>query len=61
MSRRFFTALAAAIGILMVAYGMIRDKDLVFVIGLVILVGVYIVIRREIKASLKDTSSQRPD
>lgn len=58
MSKRSLTALATAIGILMVGYGMIRDQDLLFVIGLVIVIGAYIVIRSEIKASLKGKSSQ---
>ncbi|MBW2063858.1 MAG: hypothetical protein JRJ03_02875 [Deltaproteobacteria bacterium] len=59
MSKKTFAVFATAFGVLTVAYGMIRDNDLLFVIGLIIVIAAYLVIRKEMKASLKDDSSER--
>jgi hypothetical protein len=43
-------------GILAVSYGMIRDNDTVFIIGLLLVIGGYLLIRRKLKESIKRRS-----
>jgi hypothetical protein len=45
-----------AIGILAVAYGMIKDNDAVFIMGLIFVIGGYLLIRRKLKESIKRRS-----
>ena len=45
--------LICVVGVAAVAYGMSRDNDPVFVLGLVFIVAGYLLIRRELKASLR--------
>ena len=42
-------SLICVIGILAVSYGMLNDNDLVFIIGLVFVIGAYLLIRKRIK------------
>ena len=42
------------IGIVAVSYGMLKDNNLVFIIGLLFVIGGYLLIRRKIKAHIKD-------
>jgi hypothetical protein len=43
---------ACAAGLSAVFYGMAKDNDAVFIIGLLIIIGAYLVIRKRLKASL---------
>jgi len=43
-----------AIGIVAVSYGVARDADAVFIIGIVFVIAGYLLIRRRIKEHIKD-------
>ena len=43
-------------GILMVSYGMIKDNNLIFSVGLMFVIGGYLIIRKKMKASIQDRS-----
>jgi hypothetical protein len=43
---------ACATGLSAVFYGMAKDNDVVFIIGLLLVIGAYLVIRKRLKASL---------
>ena len=53
MSEKVLTVIICAIGILAVAYGMIRPNHVAFVIGLVFVIGGYLRIRKKLKESLQ--------
>jgi hypothetical protein len=44
------------IGIVAVIYGMAKDDNVVFVIGIVFVIGGYLLIRRRIKEHIRDRS-----
>lgn len=44
------------VGILAVSYGMMKENDVIFIIGLLIVVGGYLLIRRRLKESIKRRS-----
>lgn len=41
------------IGILAVSYGMIKDNNVIFIIGLLFVVGAYLLIRRKLKQAIQ--------
>jgi hypothetical protein len=45
-----------AIGIVAVSYGVAKDDNAVFVIGIVFVIGGYLLIRRRIKEHIRDRS-----
>lgn len=51
-----FTLLLCILGVCAVAYGMTAQNDPVFIVGLVFIVSGYLLIRRKLKASVKDGS-----
>jgi len=42
------------IGIVAVAYGMLKDNNPIFIIGLLFVIGGYLLIRRKIKESIRN-------
>lgn len=56
MREKALITLLCVMGILAVSYGMIKDNDVVFVIGLVFIVGGYLLIRRKLKQSVQKRS-----
>ncbi len=44
---------SAILGVSGVAYGMVAENDVLFVVGLVFVVGGYLIIRRRLKADAK--------
>jgi hypothetical protein len=56
MREKAVITLLCVMGILAVSYGMIKDNDVVFVIGLVFIVGGYLLIRRKLKQSVRKRS-----
>jgi len=42
------------IGIVAVSYGMLKDNDLIFIIGLLLVFAGYLLIRRKIKESIRN-------
>lgn len=53
---RILILLLCLIGVISVGYGMIMDSDGIFVLGIVCVVSGYFLIRRRLKASLRDES-----
>jgi len=46
--------LMCIIGVMAVSYGMLKDNDLIFIIGLFLVFGGYLLIRRKIKESVRN-------
>jgi LPXTG-motif cell wall-anchored protein len=42
------------VGIVAVSYGMVRDNDVFFIIGIMLIIGGYLLIRRRIKAHIRN-------
>jgi LPXTG-motif cell wall-anchored protein len=53
LHNRKLISVICVIGILAVSYGMLNDNNLVFIIGLVFVIGGYLLIRRRIKDYIK--------
>jgi hypothetical protein len=49
MKEKSFIILVCVIGILAASYGMIKDNNLIFVIGLFFVIGGYLMIRKKLK------------
>ena len=54
MRYKILTVASCGIGVSSAAYGMLRDNDLIFLIGLIFVIGGYLMIRRRLKQSLQD-------
>ncbi|MGD2126659.1 MAG: hypothetical protein PVG99_11305 [Desulfobacteraceae bacterium] len=54
MKEKALIILVCLIGLLAVFYGMSKHNDVIFIIGLVFIIGGYLVIRKRLKASLRD-------
>ena len=48
--------LLCMIGIAAVSYGMLKDNDLIFIIGLFLIFGGYLLFRKRIKESIREKS-----
>ena len=48
----------SAVGVCAVAYGMARENNIVFAIGILVVIGAYLAIRRKLKAALRDKTSK---
>jgi len=53
LKKEYLVAPVCIIAIVAVAYGMLNDNNLIFIIGLVFVIAGYLLIRRKIKGSLK--------
>jgi len=53
VNRKYLIPPICIIGIVGVAYSMLNDNNLIFIIGLVFVIAGYLLIRRKIKGSLK--------
>ena len=56
MREKAFIVCLCAFGILAVSYGMIKENNAVFIIGLLFVIGGYLLIRRKLKESMKRRS-----
>lgn len=56
VNRKYLIAPICMIGIVAVAYGMVNDNSLIFIIGLPFVIGGYLLIRRKIKESIRNNS-----
>jgi len=52
--RKYLIAPICMIGIVAVAYGMVKDNNLIFIIGLLFVIGGYLLIRRKTKESIRN-------
>jgi hypothetical protein len=53
LKQKALILIICTIGIVAVSYGVARDADVVFVIGIVFVIGGYLLIRRRIKEHIK--------
>jgi LPXTG-motif cell wall-anchored protein len=53
MKEKSLTILLCIIGVSVVSYGMIKDNDVIFIIGLLLVIGAYLLIRRKLKGAIK--------
>ena len=53
MKDKFLSIFLCIIGVSVISYGMIKDNDVIFLIGLVFVIGAYLLIRRKLKESMK--------
>lgn len=54
VNRKYLIAPICMIGIVMVAYGMMKDNSLIFIIGLLFVIAGYLLIRRRMKESIRN-------
>ena len=56
VNRKYLIAPICMIGIVAVAYGMMKDNSLIFIIGLLFVIAGYLLIRRRMKESIRNNS-----
>ena len=56
MKEKVITALVCVFGISAASYGMIEENHLIFIIGLMFVIGGYLLIRRKLKDSIRNKS-----
>ena len=56
LNEKKLTFLICIIGIVMVSYGMIKDNNVIFIIGLIFVVGGYLIFRKKLKEAAQDRS-----
>ncbi len=56
MNEKVITVLICIFGISAVSYGMLRDNHVIFIIGILFIIGGYLLIRSKLKASIRDKS-----
>jgi len=54
LKNKNLAVLIGIIGIAAVSYGMLKDNDVVFIIGLILIFGGYLLLRRRIKESIRN-------
>jgi hypothetical protein len=56
MREKVFIVSLCVLGIFAISYGMIKDNDSLFIMGLLFVIGGYLLIRRKLKASIRKRS-----
>jgi LPXTG-motif cell wall-anchored protein len=56
MREKAFIVCLCVLGIFAISYGMIKDNDSLFIMGLLFVIGGYLLIRRKLKASIRKRS-----
>ena len=56
LKQKALILIICTIGIVAVSYGMAKDNNVVFVIGIVFVIGGYLLIRRRIKEHIRESS-----
>lgn len=54
LKNKAFVIIICIVGIVAVSYGMIKDNDVVFIIGIMLIIGGYLLIRRRIKEHIRN-------
>lgn len=54
VNRKYLIAPICMIGIVALAYGMMKDNSLIFIIGLLFVIAGYLLIRRRMKESIRN-------
>lgn len=53
MREKILTTLICVFGISAVTYGMVKDNNVIFIVGLLFIIGGYLLIRKRLKESMK--------
>ena len=56
MHERVITILICVFGLVAISYGIIKENDLIFILGLPFLIGGYLLIRKRLKSSIREDS-----
>ena len=56
LKQKALILIICAIGIVAVSYGVAKDNNVIFVIGIVFVIGAYLLIRRKIKEHIRERS-----
>jgi uncharacterized membrane protein len=56
LKQKVLMLIICTIGIVAVIYGIVKDDNVVFVIGIVFVIGGYLLIRRRLKEHIRDKS-----
>jgi hypothetical protein len=54
MNTKILTILLCVIGLSSVSYGMAKDNDILFIVGLLFVIAGYIMIRKRLKAAIQN-------
>ena len=54
LNNKALVIIICMVGIVAVSYGMVKDNDVVFIIGIILVIGGYLLIRRRIKAHIRN-------
>jgi hypothetical protein len=54
MNTKILTILLCVIGLSSVCYGMAKDNDILFIVGLLFVIAGYIMIRKRLKAAMQN-------
>ena len=57
LKEKILVAAGCAVGIFLVAYGMIQKNNLLFLIGIAVVIACYLAIRKKLRASLREKNS----
>ena len=60
MREKILTAFICLIGILAILYGMINKNNVIFIIGVLLVVAGYLLIRRKLKESIREKRGKNP-
>ena len=52
--------LCCAVGISAVSYGMVKENNVAFILGLIFVIAGYLLIRKKLKASIRDKEINTP-
>jgi len=55
LKSKYLSVFICATGIVEVTYGIIKDNNLVFIIGLLCVIAGYLLVRRKLKEHIRDT------
>ena len=54
LKKKPFVIIMCLVGIVAVSFGMVKDNDVVFIIGIILIIGGYLLIRRRIKEHISN-------
>ena len=60
MREKLLITAACVLGVSGVAYGMIKGNNTIFFLGIFVVIGSYLAIRRKLKAALREKASMEP-
>ena len=59
MKEKAFIIILCIVGLVAVSYGMIKDNDVIFIIGIIFVIAGYLIIRTRIKKIIREKDGER--